>query len=182
MATSENDSLLSLYRLIIPSLESPCTLGIALCTDFKELISIPTLLSKGINVCIIDAKLIVSIETIFQAIFKAICCNATGKMKTKAIATEILLNISPYKQIKQSLITFGVGNQPSKVWVISLSEDPASEIKNFLELTDSRMVLQEPRDVCDEEAIKELYSVTNGELAIGSLEEAIMNRIAIKDL
>ena len=170
------------YRLLIPSLETPFSIGIALCTGFREPIIFSTLQSSGLNLCIIQASLIVSIDNIIQAVFKAVSSDAKGKMKTKAVSTEILLNLSPYKQIKQALNTFGVSKTPEKAWVVSLSNDPTTDIMKFLDLTNSQLMNQDPAAVADNQLIQDVYSIQPQELAIGSLEDAITNRIAIKDL
>ena len=185
MALSNNteDPRITTYRLILPSAEAPFHIGVALCTGFREPISFPTLQSNGLNLCIIQAGLIASIDNIIQTVFKAVSSDAKGKMKTKALSTEILLNLSPYKQIKQALNTFGVSKTPDKVWVVSLSNDPTTDVLKFLDLTNAQLMEhQDPSVVADKELIQEIYSIQPQELAIGSLEEAISNRIAVKDL
>ena len=179
---SSEEPRIRTYQLLFPSLGAPVTIGIALCTDFAETISFPTLQSNGLNICILQASLIASRDNIIQSVFKAISSNAQGKMKTKSLSTEIILNISPYRGIKQALNTFGVSKTPDKVWVVSLSSDPTTEIMKFLELTNSRILDEEPGAVGDKELIQAIYSIQPQELAIGTLEDAITNRIAVKDL
>ena len=103
-------------------------------------------------------------------------------MKTKTVSTEILYNLSPYRQIKQSLATFGVSKTPDKVWVVSVAIDSVTQINKFLEITQSHLLSQEAADVGDRYLIQEIYNVSPEELSIGSLEDAITNRIAVKDL
>lgn len=174
------DTLISTYNLPLPNSDI-VEVGIALCSGFKEPISFPTLLSHGLNLCILQANVVISTDSILQSVFKTLS-TTDGKMKTKTISTEILYNLSPYKQIKQSLATFGVSKTPDKVWVVSVATESVAQINKFLEITQSLLVSEEAADVRDRGLIQEIYSVSPEELSIGSLEDAITNRIAVKDL
>ncbi|KAI6654542.1 hypothetical protein LOD99_938 [Oopsacas minuta] len=176
------ESLINIYNLIIPGLDTSTSVGIALCSGFKEPISFPTLLSNGLNLCILRANVVISRNNILQSVFKAISNNANGKMKAKAISTEVIFSLSPYRQIKQSLATFGISGIPDTVWVVSLANDPNSVISKFLELTQSQLLSQTAAEVGNTDLIYEIYGITPEELSIGSLEDAITNRIAVKDL
>ena len=81
-------------------------------------------------------------------------------MKTKTVSTEILYNLSPYRQIKQSLATFGVSKTPDKVWVVSVAIDSVTQINKFLEITQSHLLSQEAADVGDRYLIQEIYNVS----------------------
>ena len=179
-SVTQADTPISIYNLTLPN-TCVVTVGIALCGGFKEPIRFPTLLSHGLSLCILQANVVISTNNILQSVFKTLS-TVDGKLKTKTVPTEILHNLSPYKQIKQSLTTFGVSKTPDKVWVVSVSIDSVDQINKFLEITHSHILSQEAEHVGNRDLIREIYTVSPEELSIGSLEDAITNKIAVKDL
>jgi len=101
-------------------------------------------------------------------------------MKTRSIYSEIIYNMSPNKKISDSLKLFGLKKWDTAILFVLLHEMNENELESIVqgELTD----IDKVRELCDEKEIKKIYKIKEEELKVGSLLEAVINRISTKDI
>eukprot|EP00128_Syssomonas_multiformis_P006943 Colp12_sorted_trinity150504_noHs@15360 len=140
------------------------------------------LLTGALELSIIDASMVVSEFQILLSANKALTHLKHGKMKTKNVHSEIVFNLSPANSISESLKKFGVSDSTSHVVVAAIDATPEkiSRIKSLV--NGEELELSALHTLTDTQKLKKLFKIPNAELELGSLNEAVITRQAIKDV
>ncbi|XP_065066547.1 EKC/KEOPS complex subunit TPRKB-like [Rhopilema esculentum] len=106
-----------------------------------------------------------------------------GKMKTRTLHTELIFNLSPSHSISDSLKKFGVEDKDTSLLLAYLFDvEKEDKIESYVnEIDGESCSVDELPTFCNEEEIKKMYKVTDEELNIGTLAEAVAFRIAVKE-
>ena len=83
-------------------------------------------------------------------------------------------------QITDSLKTFGITDEDKEALFVILEEDKIESIKAIVKGTLSD--LSEIVSLSNEAEVKKIYKIKDMELNVGTLLEAVINRIATKEL
>lgn len=150
--------------------------------DVKNTKTIREKLMKGqLPCCIIKPKLIYNPFQVAVAANKALLSSSRGKMTTKTLYTEVLFNISPSKNISQSLQKFGIHDDDRQLlvaFIVKDNEDVAEVLSNF-EATP--LPIEKISELTDVELLMKTYKIDKSELEVSPLLDSIVTRISTKD-
>jgi len=139
----------------------------------------PLLMNGTINAAVVSAKKIVSSFQLVVAANIALHNQGDGTMKTKNINSEIIFSLSPGKQISKAFQQFGAG--PDDTAIAAVAVDSADRLLALHQAVDGTAVsAAELAQLVDTAAVRKLYEVGEEELRVGTLEEAVVNRIATR--
>ena len=159
---------------------------VALLIDVKNTSEIRSnLLSGKLNCALLNTEIIADVFSLLQACNKAVYSNTNKTMRTRNLHTEILFNLSPSNSIKESLTTFGVSDTQTNLIGVCLrkDDDVTDGMDTLLKMVDGATTkpLCDIEKYCDTNRITKLYKVSEDELSIGSLADAVVLRVATKD-
>jgi len=99
-------------------------------------------------------------------------------MKTRSVYSEIIFNMSPNKKIADSLKMFGIEDNDKEALIVILDEMSVENVQNAIKgcVTD----ITEISKFSKVEEIKKIYKIREAELEVGTLLEAVINRISTK--
>lgn len=141
------------------------------------------LIASELNCALINVTYVPDILPVLLACNKAVHCYKSSSMKTRSIHTEVLYNLSPTNSIKDSLRTFGIsGNESKLLCVVITKTDKENTLNNIVNCILGNLC--SPGDlslVSNVEKIKELYRIEDVEIETSSLTEAVIMRISTKD-
>ena len=162
------------------------TATVALLIDVKNTSEIRSnLLSGKLNCALLNTEIIADVFSLLQACNKAVYSNTNKTMRTRNLHTEILFNLSPSNSIKESLTTFGVSDTQTNLIGVCLrkDDDVTDGMDTLLKMVDGATTkpLCDIEKYCDTNRITKLYKVSEDELSIGSLADAVVLRVATKD-
>ncbi|XP_012672770.1 EKC/KEOPS complex subunit TPRKB [Clupea harengus] len=133
---------------------------------------------------LINPSMIVDPFQILVASNKAIHLQKTGKMKTRSLFSEIIYNLSPTNNISEAFKRFGISDDDGAVYVVLVyPKEEAADISSIVSRVKGQQI---PADMIstltDAAKIKKLYKVSPQEETNGSLLDAVICRMAIKDV
>ncbi|XP_012271545.1 EKC/KEOPS complex subunit Tprkb-like [Orussus abietinus] len=154
---------------------------------FKDVENTPVILKKlhanELPCCILKAALIADPFQVAVAANKAAVAEKLTGLTTKTLYTEILFNLSPSKNISQSLQKFGIDDKETNVIVATIhdgSENP--ELAQILnEIKGSRLPISKLNAFTDIQLIKKTYKLDDSELEVSNIMDSIVSRISTKD-
>ncbi|XP_060592868.1 EKC/KEOPS complex subunit TPRKB-like [Ruditapes philippinarum] len=164
-------------------LYNDCTITCALYKDVhnaKELRQ--SVMNGDFEATLLKTTMIADPFQVIVAANRAVHLYKTDKMTTKNVHSEILFCLSATKNISDSFRKFGLGDGDTSVFVVVLNDkDDAS-----LNLIDSKIQgscipLADVKQFTDEKLIKKLYKITDSELSVSSLTDALVSKIASKE-
>ncbi|XP_077565586.1 EKC/KEOPS complex subunit TPRKB [Stigmatopora nigra] len=133
---------------------------------------------------LINPTMLLSPFQVLVAANKAVHLQKMNKMKTKSLFSEIIFNLSPNNKISEAFKTFGISDSDNCVLVVLVHDKDESQLR--ADITTKVDGLQIPVDemtsFSNVEKIKKLYKVTPEEEECGTLQDAIICRMAIKDV
>lgn len=162
-----------------PAVDS--TLVIKLFDNVKNMSTLKQkILSGSFECCLIKPDLILDPFQIAVAANKALVAE---KLTTRTVYSEILFNLSVSKNITQSLQTFGINDNMTRVLaaVIVRNEEESKENTVYKEIDGEEVSLSKLKDFNDVAAIQKLYKLSKLETE-NSLLESIVSKIATKEL
>ncbi|KAK3272071.1 hypothetical protein CYMTET_19614 [Cymbomonas tetramitiformis] len=129
----------------------------------------------------VNAGLTPSIHSILAAANIALISKSRGKLTTKTVHSELVFNLAGSTHITESLRRFGISQAVNNVLVarFDASESELESIRNFVQGKEVDLTIL--KDITDMKLIKKYYKFTDQELAIGTMEDAIVSRIGIRD-
>ncbi|KAI3366865.1 hypothetical protein L3Q82_009513 [Scortum barcoo] len=134
---------------------------------------------------LINPAMLVNPFQVLVAANKAVSLQKTGKMKTRSLYSEIIFNLSPTNKISEAFKKFGISDGDDSVLVI-LVHTKSEESQLLSDITDrvkGRPVpMEEISSLSDHAKIKKLYKVTPQEEKCGTLLDAVICRMATKDV
>ncbi|XP_072311089.1 EKC/KEOPS complex subunit TPRKB [Eucyclogobius newberryi] len=123
----------------------------------------------------------------FQALVaanKAVHLQKIGKMKTRSLFSEIIFNLSPTNNISEAFKRFGISDGDSSVLVVLVHNQddapPLSEIVN--RVAGQQIPVHDISSLSDTTKVKKFFKITPQEEKIGTLLDAVVCRMAIKDV
>lgn len=133
---------------------------------------------------LINPSMVVDAFQILVAANKAVHLHKTGKMKTRSLYSEIIFNLSPTNNISEAFKRFGISDSDSAVHIVLVyNKDETLNIEDIISKVDGeQMAVDRVSDLTDAAKIKKLYKVAPLEEKCGSLLDAIVCRMAIKDV
>lgn len=131
----------------------------------------------------IDLQLVASLFQIEIAIHRALLNEQRCNMKMKTFESEVKYYLSPSKKSLDSMRYFDVNNSSPHIAVVYFNKEYISELNSRTEGT-----LVDPSNfqfIPDDQKLRAIishYDLSEQELAIGSLEDAVLMKIVAKHL
>ncbi|XP_063953248.1 EKC/KEOPS complex subunit TPRKB-like isoform X1 [Lytechinus pictus] len=117
------------------------------------------------------------------AVNKALHAHATGHAKTRTVNSEIIYSLSPSTNISESFKVFAMGSTDTSVAVVVLNDPDQTNLKSIAAKIEGVCVpLSQLSMHTDEIMIKKKYSISKPELSVGSLEDAVICKMATSDV
>ena len=140
---------------------------------------------EDIRGAVVDLSLVCSVFHLCAASHKALLNETNSTMKTKALSSEILYQLSTTTKISDSLQQYKVKEDSKLIAIVVVDEDPtATALLGTVQGTPFDLALLNSAAYLTPEkasTVAKLFKVTPQELEISSLESAVVNRLAIKD-
>ncbi|XP_013408871.1 EKC/KEOPS complex subunit Tprkb [Lingula anatina] len=164
-------------------LGSNLTLSIVLYKDVRNLSEVRKLVIEGkFEAALIKPSVVVDPFQVLVAVNKAVHLHSNNKKYTRTLHSEILYSLAPSKNISDSYKKFGVTDQETSVLIVSLAEE-STKPQDFLSVIQGQQVaLESLPEFTDLDTVKKVYKIPDIELSIGTVLEAVVNRIASKDI
>ncbi|KAL2102546.1 hypothetical protein ACEWY4_001714 [Coilia grayii] len=133
---------------------------------------------------LITPSMIVDPFQILVASNKAVHLQKTGKMKTRSLFSEIIFNLSPTNNISEAFKRFGISDSDSAVYVVLVypKEDAVDASDIVSKINGQQIPVDTISSLSDAAKIKKFYKVSPQEEGVGSLLDAVICRMAIKDV
>ncbi|XP_074554341.1 EKC/KEOPS complex subunit TPRKB [Halichoeres trimaculatus] len=137
-----------------------------------------------INGALINPTMLVNPFQVLVAANKAVHLQKLGKMKTKSLYSEIIFNLSPTNKISEAFKKFGISDNDDSVMVVLVHDKTETEsLSDIMTKVDGQQVPVEDVSLLSNLAkIKQLYKVTPQEEKCGTLLDAVVCRMATKDV
>ncbi|XP_071509047.1 EKC/KEOPS complex subunit Tprkb-like [Diadema antillarum] len=142
------------------------------------------LMDREIEAAMLTPKLVISPIQVLVAVNKAMHAHSSGHAKTKNVNSEIIFSLSPSSNISESFKRHAMAADDTAAVVVILNDDTEqSKLKSIAEQIAGKCVpLHLLSNHTDEELMKARYKISEAELDIGSLEDAVICKIATKDV
>ncbi|KAL7827870.1 hypothetical protein AOLI_G00310220 [Acnodon oligacanthus] len=115
---------------------------------------------------------------------KAVHLQKIGKMKTRSLYSEIIFNLSPTNNISEAFKRFGISDGDNAVLIVLVHnrEDVLDKDDIVSKVNGQQIPADQMSTLCDIAKIKKLYKVTPQEEKCGSVLDAVVCRMAAKDV
>ncbi|XP_056311002.1 EKC/KEOPS complex subunit TPRKB [Danio aesculapii] len=133
---------------------------------------------------LINPSMVVDAFQILVATNKAVHLHKIGKMKTRSLYSEIIFNLSPTNNISEAFKRFGISDSDTAVHIVLVhnKEEPLN-IDDIISKVDGQQIdVGQVSEFTDTAKIKKLYKITPQEEKCGSLLDAVVCRMATKDV
>ena len=138
-------------------------------------------LAGKLDVTLLNATSVASMSCIELACYKARVAAARDGLVTKALHSEVVFCLSPSRHISESFRRFG-GDEASKSLVVCKFDPQDGDDVTLRELIAGDVVKFTDKAPHDAASLRKWYKINESELALGSLEDAVLSRIAIRDV
>ncbi|XP_078429828.1 EKC/KEOPS complex subunit tprkb-like protein isoform X2 [Wolffia australiana] len=130
---------------------------------------------------LINASLVPDVFPVLAAAQKALLANSNGQLTTRTLHSELVYNYSGSKHISESLKRCGISDSSTYILVARFNAS-VDEMKSLEKLMHGTEVdLEKLGRRADLGQIQKHYKISAPELAISSLSDAILCRIAARD-
>uniref|UniRef100_G3MMJ2 Kinase binding protein CGI-121 n=1 Tax=Amblyomma maculatum TaxID=34609 RepID=G3MMJ2_AMBMU len=148
------------------------------CSDLRQMV-----LNSGLQVCLIRASLVADVFQVQCALAKALANHSNGRMKTRSLLSEILYILGPTGSIGDSLRQMGAQDSDTTLVLVCMNDPEDRHLNSLKEhIKGSQLPLDSIPQFTDCKALAKLFKVTEKELSVGSLLDAVVTRIALKDM
>ncbi|XP_060931713.1 EKC/KEOPS complex subunit TPRKB [Limanda limanda] len=143
---------------------------------------------RQINAALINPTMLVHPLQVLVAANKAVHLQNTGKMKTRSLNSEMIFNLSPTNNISEAFKRFGISDGDDSVMVVMVHDKNKSEelgqlVEDIVTKVDGRQVpVEDVSTLSDSVKIRKLYKVPPQEETCGTLLDAVICRMATKDV
>mmetsp|Transcript_22178 Transcript_22178/g.42304 ORF Transcript_22178/g.42304 Transcript_22178/m.42304 type:complete len:177 (-) Transcript_22178:1501-2031(-) len=135
----------------------------------------------GFEAAFINASLMPDVVPVLASANKALIAESRGMMTTKNLHSELVYNLSGSKHITQSLQRWGISQNSSSLLVGCFDAD-ADQLKAVRGSVEGKeMALDTLSEVVDAGLVLKSYKIPETELQVGSISDAILTRIALRD-
>lgn len=152
--------------------------GVKNCSEIKRKV-----ITDYISACLIRADYILDVFQVQCAVKKALASSKNGTMKTRKVTTEVLYQLSPNKNIGESLRTFAARDSEENIVVVLIDDE---EDRNLTLLQESIVGEQARLDklceLADVKSLQKIFQIAEKELKVSSLLDSIVTRMAVKDV
>ncbi|XP_018556042.1 EKC/KEOPS complex subunit TPRKB [Lates calcarifer] len=137
-----------------------------------------------INGALINPTMLVDPFQVLVAANKAVHLQKIEKMKTRNLYSEIIFNLSPTNNISEAFKRFGISDGDDSVMVVVVhNKDESQLLTDIVAKVDGQQVsVEDISSMSDSAKIKKLYKVTPQEEKCGTLLDAVVCRMATKDV
>ncbi|XP_019166010.1 PREDICTED: EKC/KEOPS complex subunit Tprkb [Ipomoea nil] len=163
---------------------SGSTISLALFTDVsnsKELLDSMQAGKLEPEVALLNASLIPDVFPVLAAAHKTLLAKSRESLTTRTLHSELVYNYSGSKHISESLKRCGISDDTTYILVarFGASADEIAAIEKLIKGT--QIDLKELDQRSSHAQIQKHYKISNLELEISSLSDAIACRIAVRD-
>ncbi|XP_022049574.1 EKC/KEOPS complex subunit TPRKB [Acanthochromis polyacanthus] len=137
-----------------------------------------------ISGALINPTMLVDPFQVLVAANKAVHLQTIGKMKTRSLYSEIIFNLSPTNNISEAFKRFGISDGDESVMVVVVhKKDEVQLLSDITARVDGRQVpVEDVSSLSDPAKIKKLYKIAPQEEKCGNLLDAVVCRMATKDV
>ena len=153
-------------------------------TNANEII--PNLQAQSLSSAVLKTMSVASLFTLLSAANRALHNASHKQLKTRALESELLYNLSPSHSITHAFKTFGVADDSTDVLVCAFNAS-ADTITALDQIIAGEQV-SEPSAVLDvmgakkSELLMKLYKIKPGDLVHRSLTDAISNILSVRSI
>ncbi|CAL9682993.1 unnamed protein product [Knipowitschia caucasica] len=136
------------------------------------------------NGALISPTLVVSPFQVLVAVNKAVHLQNIGKMKTRSLYSEIIFNLSPTNNISEAFKRFGISDGDCSVLIVLVHKqnDTPSLSDIVSQVNGEQVPVQDLSSLSDATKVKKFFKISPQEEKIGTLLDAIVCRMSIKDV
>ncbi|XP_042367121.1 EKC/KEOPS complex subunit TPRKB [Plectropomus leopardus] len=133
---------------------------------------------------LINPTMLVSPFQVLVAANKAVSLQKIGKMKTRSLFSEIIFNLSPTNNISEAFKRFGISDSDVSVLVVLVHNKDESQLVSDItaRVNGQQVPAEDVPSLTDFAKVKKLYKVTPQEEKCGTLLDAVVCRMATKDV
>ncbi|KAM3858853.1 EKC/KEOPS complex subunit TPRKB [Diretmus argenteus] len=137
-----------------------------------------------IHGALLNPTMLVNPFQVLVATNKAVHLQKIGKMKTRSLYSEIIFNLSPNNNISEAFKRFGISSSDDSVLVVLVHTKEESQlVADVAAKVDGQQIpVEDIPSLSDPAKIKKLYKVTPQEEKCGTLLDAVVCRMATKDV
>uniref|UniRef100_A0A3P8SKK2 EKC/KEOPS complex subunit TPRKB n=1 Tax=Amphiprion percula TaxID=161767 RepID=A0A3P8SKK2_AMPPE len=137
-----------------------------------------------ISGALINPTMLVDPLQVLVAANKAVHLQTIGKMKTRSLYSEIIFNLSPTNNISEAFKRFGISDGDESVMVVVVhKKDEVQLLSDVTARVDGQQVpVEDVSSLSDPAKIKKLYKIAPQEEKCGNLLDAVVCRMATKDV
>ena len=170
-------------RLFPLDLHPSVCLGMALFTEVTNAAELRARVMEGaLAGALLQPRLILETFQVLVAANKAVHGVTHGSMKTKTVHSEIIFNLSPSNNISESFKKFGISDESKEVLIAVVNGKDASSLREACKHVKGKQVhLDSLTDLADLSLVKTVYKVSEDELRVSSLLDAVVSRMATKE-
>ena len=139
------------------------------------------LLSGELDCAVMNARAVAGMACLKLAAYRAIVARARGALVTRAVHSELVISMSPNRHISEAFRRFG-GDEKSDALVLCKFDSTDEDTEKITNAVRGDCVAFDARPAVDEASLRKWYKVHENELELGSLEDAVLSRIAIRDV
>lgn len=137
-------------------------------------------------IALVDMACICSAFHLKLAVMKAALNQRNGNMKTRSLSSEILYLVSGTKNITEALKNFKVKSDSETIAVVFSADGSKDSMQPLLDCVGGRLLNEEEFDSSLSETrrseIAKLFKISAQELQSSSLEDAVVMKLATKDV
>ncbi|XP_071544187.1 EKC/KEOPS complex subunit TPRKB-like [Panulirus ornatus] len=156
---------------------------IMLYSNVENAAEVRQMIMKGqVEASLIKPEMVVDPFQVLVAANKAVRALAAKKMVTRSVYAEIIFNLSPSKNITESLKNFGLGETDTEILAVVLDQESGEKVgKLNSQIKGQQTSVKEMSHLTDRAKVKQVYKVTDAELEVSSLLDAVVSHIACKE-
>ncbi|KAI3414137.1 hypothetical protein GPALN_011598 [Globodera pallida] len=141
-------------------------------------------LVKVLDIALIRAELVFEPFVLLAAANRAIFQAAHNQLSTRSLSAELIYCISPNRNIRESLATFGISATTNALLVAIFDDVKGRKMMEAAKrIKGTPVALEKLRQIADEALIRQIYQLgDHPELNSGNLSDQIVSRIVSKDL
>ncbi|KAF9174642.1 hypothetical protein BGX20_010459 [Mortierella sp. AD010] len=119
------------------SIHMACFINVKNATDLKERLLEQ---DKTLTFAMVESSLIMDVFQLLLAATKAAQDNETGKLSTQSLSSEIIYNLSPSKNIAESLKRFGITEDTTSLIAVKIGGNPDEVLEDMSKTVDGILV------------------------------------------
>jgi len=128
-----------------------------------------------------DATTVAGLLPVQLAANKAVTAQKTNQLHTKGLHSELICNLSGSKHVAETLRRFGISDASTNL-LVARFDATEEDMQVLSELVHGEQIpLSELENISQKDIIKKYYKVSEQELKVGSLTDAVVARMAARE-